>query len=99
MRQGIHREVIGYGVEGFVMPVAYVPLITFLDASWPKWPKRQCHKSAVLYPPPQFPSGTERFRAVPSVSKCFQVFLTIFQLSSERFRAVLSNSERFRSTL
>src|SRR5271168_140230 len=52
---------------------------------------------AVLYPPPQFPSGTERFRAVPSVSECFRVFPTIFQLSSERFRAVLSNSERFRA--
>src|ERR1700678_3303866 len=52
---------------------------------------------AVLYPPPQFPSGTERFRAVPSVSECFRVFPTIFQLSSERFQAVLSNSERFRA--
>src|ERR1700678_2842336 len=51
----------------------------------------------VLYPPPQFPSGTERFRAVPSSSECFRVFPTIFQLSSERFRAVLSNSERFRA--
>ena len=45
------------------------------------------------------PTVSERNRAVPSGSECFRVFPTIFQLSSERFRAVLSNSERFRSTL
>ena len=54
------------------------------------------NKIAVLYPPPQFPSGTERFRAVLSRTECFLVFPIIFQLGSERFRAVPSNSERFR---
>ena len=52
---------------------------------------------AVLYPRPQFLSGTEWFRVVPSGSECFRVFPIIFQLSSERFQAVLSNSERFRA--
>src|SRR5271168_1367052 len=59
---------------------------------------RECDtKLAVLYPPPQFPSGTEQFRAVPSGSECFRVFPIIFQLSSECFRVVLSNSKCFQS--
>src|ERR1700678_4475874 len=73
--------------------VKTAPVATF-EASDSIWNGREW---SVLYPPPQFPSGTERFRAVPSVSECFRVFPTIFQLSSERFRAVLSNSERFRA--
>src|SRR5271168_2903614 len=58
------------------------------------------HKDNGRPPPrplPPLPSRHVQTSTLPSptVSECFRVFPTIFQLSSERFRAVLSNSEHF----